>query len=375
MKIAITGDAVTMPTSYGKTGFKLLSALKKRGHEVSNLAIQHVGAPIEYNGIQIYQATDEATFAKALTLTKPDVVIELRDAWVHTRYYQKPYHLWPACREAGVIFTQYSPIQSAPLPQEYINTVWEESDYFITMTRWGMEKLIEQGAPAERLAYLYHGIDPSVFHFLEQRPPRSMFGLPESGRMVTFVGLNQDFRKLQPLLMYAFREYLKGDPDAFLYLHTDWGGAYDIAQHIRALGLAGKRKVFLRPATGMGSSMWGFTDEQMNLLYGMSDIYCSLTASEGFNMPALEAISTGLPTVLTHTPVHEELFKELGAYLVPSRKIYPNAWGMEWFSDPDMAAEMMHRAAERGRRKIDIPPYFLWDNIAVRLEEMLKSWL
>lgn len=365
-------------TSYGKTGFKLLSALKKRGHDVVNFALQHAGAPVDYEGVTIYQSQDEATFAKALIATKPDFAIHLRDAWTFTRYYQKQYHLWSACRENKVCFISNTPVQSWPLPQDYIDTVWNEADYTITMTKIGMQKLIEQGAPAERLAYLYHGAEERFFHFMEERPPRSMFNLPDYGHhLITFVGLNQDHRKMIPLAVLAYKLYMeKYDPDAVLYLHTDWGGFFDVAQHVRALGLGGSHKVFLRPASGMGSSMWGFTDEQMGQLYSMSDVLLTMSTAEGFFIPGIESLACGTPVVYTDTPVMREV---LGwsdiAYPVPSKKIFPNAYTLEWLADPDAAADLIHKAVQQGRKKVQLPPHFIWDNIAIRLEEILKSWL
>jgi glycosyltransferase involved in cell wall biosynthesis len=376
MKIGMAGDSVLLPTSYGKTSQKLLRILSERGHEVYNYALQHAGAPVQWEHVTVYQAQDVPTFSRALSLTRPDVVIHLRDNWVMTRYYRQPYHLWDTCREYSAKLFNYSPVQSWPLPKDYINTVWYEADYTITMTRIGMQKLIEQGAPASRLFYLYHGADQKQFHFMNERPPRSMLGLPDYDRhMITFVGLNQDHRKMIPLSILAFKTYMeKYDPDAFLYLHTDAMGFFDVQQHVIALGLGGQGKVFMRPSAGMGSSLWGFSDEQMGQLYNMSDCLITMTTAEGFNMPVLESIACGTPVVMTDTPVHRELFSQFGmAHFVPSRKIFPNAYTLEWLADPDAAADLIHEAVQQGRGKVELPDCFRWENIVLNLEGIFEA--
>ena len=377
MKIAIYGDSVLLATSYGKTSQKLLRALSRRGHETYNFALQHAGAPVPWENSTIYHASDEATFTKALNAVRPDAVVHLRDNWVMTRFYRQPYHLWPPCQRQGTRLFNYTPIQSWPLPSEYIDTTWNEADYTITMTNIGMQKLIEQGAPADRLFYLYHGADADQFHFMEERPSRSLLSLPVdyAKHMITFIGLNQDHRKMIPLAILAFSIYAeKYDPDAFLYLHTDNLGFFDIGTHVKALDLHAKGKVFLRPSEGMGSSMWGFTDEQMGLLYNMSDCLVTMTTAEGFNMPSLESIACGTPVVMTDTPVHRELFERFDiAHFVPSRKIFPNAYTLEWLADPDAAADLIHEAVVQGRHPVSLPPDFRWDEIAIKLENILHT--
>lgn len=56
------------------------------------------------------------------------------------------------------------------------------------------------------------------------------------------------------------------------------------------------------------------SDEQLNELYNACDIFISPSLEEGFGYPIVEAMSCGLPLVLSDIPIHREIAGNIGNY-------------------------------------------------------------
>jgi glycosyltransferase involved in cell wall biosynthesis len=61
--------------------------------------------------------------------------------------------------------------------------------------------------------------------------------------------------------------------------------------------------------TDIGS---GYTEEEMAQLYNMFDVFTLPTGGEGFGLPILEAMSCGVPTVVTNYSGHTDFVKGVG---------------------------------------------------------------
>ena len=384
MKIGFLGDSINYVTAYAKVANGMVKGMQKLGHECVSFSLQWQGAPGMHEGITVYPASDAQSMERGIMEAKADVVISVRDAWVHTqRWYsgpgRTPYNVKAWTSRYGGKAVIYSPVQSDPLPSDYIATVNDASDFFYTMSEYGRKALVDGGAPSAKVGVLYHGVDPNVFRPLVlnaegRKTYRRKHGLPEEGTMLMFIGLHIDGRKMQPLLMKAFVEYLKQDPSAFLYMHCDPVQFYALDTHAKALGLAGRGKLFLKKDAGV---MWGVPDAEINELMNCADVYVSLSSAEGFDYPAAEAAVSGLPLVLTDLPVHRELFGDApGVRLIPSRKIMPTVWSLDWLADPEAAAGCIAEAVEAGKgqeRKQWMPDRFNWGLICAQLDSKLME--
>ena len=380
-KIALVSDSVNAPTAYGKVTMALAKGMEKLGWEASNMALQWSGAPAAFDGIAMYPAADPSQMEMSIMHVKPDVVVSVRDAWVHTdRWFaapgRVPYNIKHWTMRYGGKTIIHSPVQSDPLPQEFVDTAKNACDAFVTMSEYGRNAMIAGGAPADRVYVLYHGVNPDVFKPLDtpKADIREKLDLPTDGTMLMFVGLHLDGRKMQPLLMEAFRRYLETDRDAFLYMHCDPQQFYALDQHAKAMKLAGRNKVILKRQQGV---MWGVGDAEMNELMNAADVYVSLTAAEGFNYPAAEASVSGLPLVLTDFPVHREVFGDApGVGFVPATKTVPTVWSLDWHADVEKAAELIAQAVREGKgqeRKQWMPDKFRWEKICGKLDGIIRE--
>lgn len=373
MKVGFVSDHFLFPTGYGVYTYNLMQQLRNRGHECVEFALQWSGAPTEAEGFKVYPGANQQLLERGLDLAKPQVLIHVRDNWVFiSRFFGQAYHFWPMCKARGIAFVAATPIQSFPIPVELAQTVSAEADLTIVQAECEKKALTDMGAPPDRVGVLFHGVDTEVFHpGAGQRAP---LGVPARGPMLLTVGTNTE-RKNLPGNILVLSKLLAMHPDAFLYLHTAPSGFFALDCHTRLLGLSGKGKVWLPPDRGNSQvALWAEDTAGLANAYRTADVFLSSTFAEGFGAPTLEAIASGLPVVITDTPIHRELWGEFPhVSFTPSRKELPTPWGFDWIPDPDAAADLVANALSKGKPKhVPIPGKYLWPGIAERLERLLE---
>jgi glycosyltransferase involved in cell wall biosynthesis len=373
LKIAFVSDHILFPTGYGIYTHNLMTRLRDRGHECMEFALQWGGAPTEAEGFKVYPGGNQQLVERGLDIAKPQVLIHVRDNWVFIpRFFSPAYHFWPMCKARNIAFVAATPIQSFPVPVELAQTVSTEADLTLVQAECEKKALVDMGAPPDRIATLYHGVDPKVFHpGVGSRTPLS---LPNEGPMLLTVGTNTE-RKNLPGTILVLSKLLARHPNAFLYIHTAPMGFYALDCHTRILGLTGKGKVWLPPDRGNPQvAIWAEDSEVLANAYRAANVYLSTTFAEGFGAPTLEAIASGLPVVITDTPIHRELFSEFShVSFIPSRKELPTPWGYDWIPDPEAAATLVDRALSKGKpSQVTIPRKYLWPDMAAQLERLLE---
>lgn len=354
MKLLLMSDSPAMNTGYGQTSMYMLNELDQLGWEVGALGFGHAGAPVRFEGLEIWPAASPQMLAKSMTKFKPDILMHMRDNWVFMpKYNQTPYSLIGLAHANKAHMVNFTPIQVTPTPPEFAETITTQADFTYITNQTGVDDLIAQGAPKDRVGVMYNGIDFGKFRTLKVN--RETSNLPQGKKMVTFVGANMDYRKQIPVTMLAFRKYLdKYGDDAFLYLHTNPFGGFDIPLFIKKLAL--EKSVFLKSGEGLKLSTWDLTPMEMAVMFNLSDAYISCTAAEGFNQPLLEAVACGLPCAVTDTPIHRELFGRFGERVryIKAHQTLPTVWAFEHNCDPDDAAEKLKECLDLGKAEVNM---------------------
>lgn len=371
MKIGVMGDYIGMTTGYGQDSLGLLNGLKELGHEVYNYALQYTGFPANINGINVYSARTTEDLDRSLANSKPDILVHYRDNWVYTSFSSAgQYHIKKLVNKHGTKLVNWTPIQAIPMPEEYEKSFFDDGDYTLVTTNWAGDYVKSLGV--DNVSTLYVGVDPQFRHIEQDKRP---FDLPQDGTMLMNVGMAGDWRKMTPVHQLVLKEYLKYDPDAFLYLHTLVRSFYgnDLCQ--RFLGLP-KEKVIYSPFQDAGGHLHAFSVPEFNELYHAADAYMNFSTSEGFGKTELEAAILGIPTFVTDFPVHRELLSEFSnVHFVKSRQDYPTVWGFEWMVDVESAVDMLQGCSHIGFPKEDyyLPDRFRWSSIAKRAEKIFNS--
>ena len=117
-------------------------------------------------------------------------------------------------------------------------------------------------------------------------------------KILLFVG-RPSWRKNIEFLLGAFKDLCNMRDDVLLYLHVDFKdeGVKDKADIRKIIhGMSLNDKIIYTP-----ENRWtmGIDANFLARIYNMSDIYVSTNGGEGFNLPAVEAMSCGVPFVMT----------------------------------------------------------------------------
>lgn len=142
------------------------------------------------------------------------------------------------------------------------------------------------------------GVDMEVYQPIEKAEVRKITGLDvlgESAFIVGNVNRNQP-RKRWDLMLRYFAKWVKeyNVDDAFLYLHTAPTGD----QGINVKALARYYDIFNRIILVEPPVAYGISEEGMRETYNCFDVYASTTQGEGMGLPAMEAMSCGVPCIL-----------------------------------------------------------------------------
>jgi GT2 family glycosyltransferase/glycosyltransferase involved in cell wall biosynthesis len=173
------------------------------------------------------------------------------------------------------------------------------------------------------------GVDARYFN-----PGIASFPNP-AGEFVFLALFEWGERKEPSLLLRAFNdEFAAHEPVRLLCKVINRDPGVRLKEEIRRLRL--------RAAGGKVSYLFNleFPHYQLGALYRSADAFVSVSHGEGWNMPLMEAMACGLPTIATDWGAHQEFVHAGNAFplrvrkLVPARAKCPYYDGFRW-ADPD----------------------------------------
>jgi GT2 family glycosyltransferase len=192
-------------------------------------------------------------------------------------------------------------------------------------------------------------------------------------------------RKEPWLLLKTFNEVFSSkEPVRLLVKINNRDPSIDLDREIRSLSLrrSGGRISYLINQE--------FPYYQLGSFYRSADCFVSAGRGEGWDMPLMEAMACGLPTIATDWGAHQEFVNERVAYplairgTIPAVAKCPYYEGFSW-ADPDpehLRALLRHvygnrdEAAERGRRAAEeIASRWTWMQAAERIYQRLDAVL
>lgn len=221
--------------------------------------------------------------------------------------YSKPmiaYNVWEATRQ---------------LP-EYFNRVLQY-DQFWCPTQWQRQCTIDQGYPEDRVKVIPEGINGSIFKPLNNEELKKTrerlykkYNIPEDKFSFMIFG-RWDYRKATTEIIRAFNEEFKNDDNVVLILSADNPFPVD-----KLKSTEGRLKFY------------GLESEKIKVLHfppreeyiewmKCGHIFLSCARSEGWNLPLIEAISCGTPTICSNWGGQLEFANEISYKVdVPTEK-------------------------------------------------------
>jgi GT2 family glycosyltransferase len=219
------------------------------------------------------------------------------------------------------------------------------------------------------------GVDVDYFHpGIRSFRPSSRF---------TFLSIFEwGERKAPELLLNAFANEFKPSDDALLLLSVfNIDPTIDVAVEIAKLDLPASAPiaVLVNPE---------FADYQMGSLYRSADCFVLPTRGEGFGMPVLEAMASGLPAIATNWSGPADFLHDGIGYplqvrsMIPAIARCPYYEGFEWADpDPDHLRALMRHVYEHpdeARAKgaaaaSDVAAKHSWEAAAQRVHKRLRE--
>ena len=279
----------------------------------------------QFPGIENAFGYGSGMIDEVIQTEKPDIYVGVEDIWGFLGYWDKPW--WNKIN--SMIWTT---LDSLPILPDAINAAPKIKNYYV----WASfaEKAMNS-LGYNNVKTLRGCLDTSKYYKLEQdqrQNLRNKWGLSDSF-VVGFVFRNQ-LRKSVPNLLDGFNLFRFANPksNVKLLLHTHWSEGWDIPRLIREKNIPNELiyttyfcsecaeyevKPFLKqnlPCKFCGAQSSqnttntgaGVSENQLNEIYNVMDVYCHPFTSGGQEIPIQEAKLTELITLVTNYSCGED---------------------------------------------------------------------
>jgi glycosyltransferase involved in cell wall biosynthesis len=305
-KIVMVTNTILAPTGYGTQGLQLGLRALAAGHDYSVAA--NYGAPVnmEAHGIKIYAegllkyANDSGPENIALAVRDGGFGMTLCDVWtlVADAWHELPLVCWV-------------PVDHSPVPRRVAEwCIKGGNKYIVAMSKNGEQLLLEAGVPRDRLTYIPHAIDRSIWN-ADVQPVRDLLRVPEDAHLTIITAMNKGKRKSFPEMLHAWTMFAASHEDAYLYLHTDKWGHMDGINLIPLLKALNAPEDRIRWVNSVQMRA-GVPAEMVARLMRSSDVLLLASRSEGFGLPVIEAQAVGTPVIVTDHTAQPELVRLYG---------------------------------------------------------------
>lgn len=290
----------------------------------------------------------------------PDVHIVLMDINHHYFYdnydgYKIAYNVW----------------ESTEYPQDFFNKLLEFDELWVP-SEWQKQISINQGYPEDRIFVVPEGVDAKTFKPIKKQTKKDKFRFLLFGRW--------EYRKSTTEILKSFEKVFGDNDDVELICSVENYYALD--------GLKNTAERFTHyNITSRNIKSIGFVgrDEYVKYLQE-GDVFLSCARSEGFNLPLIEALACGTPSVYSCWGAQLEYADSLGIPInvlheVPAYNQDPSFVGNYIepdFSDLEMKMFEVYKNFNIHKTKAikesqKIRNNFNWDVIAEKASERLKT--
>lgn len=303
-------------------------------------------------------------------------------ASVHIAH-QWPPVLHPPAEGAWVLM---QPWEYGGLPSQWIPVIRDQVDEYWVYCNWQRECAIASGVPENRIRVIPLGVDT-----MRYRPEGSKFQL-QTRKAYKFLAIGGIIpRKGMDILIQAYLKTFSASDDVCLVI-KGLSSRHAYNNNELQLEFANLSKSIVEEG-GPAIEFVGdtLTDEEIASLYRACDVFVAPFRGEGFCLPIAEAMSSGLPVVVSQVGPVLDLCDEETAYMVPASQVslgssfaghYSGHLGF-WWAEPDVDALAQHmrhlvenpeagRAmGQRARQRIK--NHFTWQRTSRLISERIRE--
>lgn len=246
-------------------------------------------------------------------------------------------------------------------------------DEIWTPSHWGRQVVVANGFQADRVHVVPEGVDSTLF---APTPDAARDATRQSGPLRFLCVGKWEERKGIAGLVNCFRAtFAPGEAELVLHAHNPYLHGFTVEDALSRLGVAPGSLPLVRPSHPLGRS--GMAD-----LYRQCDAFVLPTRAEGWGLPILEAMASGLPVIATHYSAPVDYLDQTNGYPLDVTALTPvhdpffygaGEWLGEW-AEPDWkhlgqrlreVFDARDAARARGRKaRSDVERLWTWDKAA-----------
>jgi len=250
----------------------------------------------------------------------------------------------------NVVWAIFENDKLTPVYMNWLN----RADLVWAPSAWARNILLAHGLPATKVTVVPEGVDAELYH-----PHCRPWNETKSPTKFRFLMLGKfEERKGYTQLLDAFVKAFGKTPKVELLIKGD----YYIDQQRKGEMLLDFVKSYnapnIRLLTGAASQ------EELFVIYNMADAFVFPSRAEGWGLPLIEAMATGLPAIATNYSGQTEFLSHLEGLFMPVRhNLVP-------VQDPEIHRFVMDHDGDWGRwAEADV------DDLADKMQEMVKNYL
>jgi glycosyltransferase involved in cell wall biosynthesis len=352
---------------------------------LSDLDLSHIDVPYYFphwnastNGVG-FHAQDEATLGQI-----PAPSLDIAPDWTYRIF--SSFDLRPnptGGRLAVFLVTELGLDENSFSTSSNIAAFESTGNIIVTPSNWARNRIIDYGFRSETVCVVPHAASAHYFFPLPAdtiRIQRKSLGFRDDETLLLNIGA-AIWNKGIDVLLKGFALARQQRKDLRL-IFKDQRNTYGISGEdyiqttLSAAGLLSTdvlNAITLIPAN--------LTMDQMNAMYGIADCYVSPYRAEGFNMPALEAITCGTPLIVTHGGATEDFIHLGQTQVIESTPIYNTVvQGKEisGYCEPNLEhlVQLLTDTQQKCLDRMHVPASVEistgWNSVATKLLALLK---
>jgi glycosyltransferase involved in cell wall biosynthesis len=213
-------------------------------------------------------------------------------------------HLFPdsfASQLKGKKF-YWAVFESTRPPPAFMNW-FELFDHVLSPSNWGRDCMIRWGAPGHRITVIPEGVDPWIYHPYVPR---------DANRKPRFLMVGKyETRKGYEVALEAFAIAHTRNPNMELWLKPDWIDGVTSAMHVQFARIS---QSYAELPISMVQGI--LTIDQMKILYREASCFLFPSLCEGWGLPLIEALASGIPAIACSHGGQSEFLKAIdGNYI------------------------------------------------------------
>lgn len=286
---------------------------------------------------------------------------------------------WPRLPGRNIHWAIFESTKLAPATVEWLAS----ADLVFVPSAWGRNVLVANGIAEGCIEVVPEGVDPAKFHPLL----RGSYATGQDDIYRVLVVSKYEERKGFPELLDGYARAFGNDGSAKLILKSDSLYMMPLPGNAYENNLAELRAQVEQAGIGNATYLNGeLSDDDLAHLYNACDVLLFPSRAEGWGLPLIEAIATGMPVATTCCSGHSEFLAPVRDKVgsIAHRMIPMGADGKqgEWaYADPDDIASTLvemraNRAAYR-RMALEasdvIRRDFSWRRAAERCVDVLAA--